>query len=80
MRQRDKERIKRRHGLFIAMQRVTKKLAVVNEMIMKASMDTRVCYRVKEYVKIVFRKSKMIKGKGLAILKEKMEAFDQKKK
>ena len=48
-------------------------------MIMKASMDTGACYRIKKYAEIVFRKGKMIKGEGLAVLEEKMDALDPNK-
>ena len=33
-----------------------RKLEVVNEMIVKASMETRMCYGVTKYAEIVFRK------------------------
>ena len=48
-------------------------------MIVKASMDTGVCYGVKKCGDIVFRKGKMIKGEGLAVLEEKMDALDPNK-
>ena len=48
-------------------------------MIVKASIDTGACYRVKKCAEIVFRKSKMIKGEGLAVLEEKMDALDPNK-
>ena len=34
-------------------------------------MDTGTCYKVTEYPKIAFRKDKMLKGEGLAVLEEK---------
>ena len=52
------------------------KLEVVNEIIVKASMDTGACYGVKKCAEIVFKKGKMVKGIGLAVLEEKMKAFD----
>ena len=48
-------------------------------MILKASMDTGKCYGVKKCAEIVFRKRKMIKVEGLAVLEEKMDALDRKK-
>ena len=63
---RDEERVKRTHSLFIddlkIYQECYRKLEVVNEMIVKASMDTAACYGVKKCAEIVFRNSKMIKG------------------
>ena len=80
---RDKGRVKRTHSLFIndlkIYQESHRKLEVVNEMIMKASIDTGACYGVKKCAEIVFRKSKMIKGEGLAVLEEKMDALDPNK-
>ena len=48
-------------------------------MIVTASMDTGACYRIKKCAEIVFRKSKMIKGEGLAVLEEQMDALDPNK-
>ena len=42
-------------------------------------MDTGGCYGVKKCVEIAFRKGKMIKGEGLAVLEEKMDALDPNK-
>ena len=39
-------------------------------------MDTGACYGVRKCAEIVFRKDKMIKGEGLAVLEEKMDALD----
>ena len=62
------------HSLFVdnpqIYQESHQKLEVVNEMIMKASMDTGACSDVKIYAGIIFRKGKMIKGE--AILEDKM--------
>ena len=55
------------------------KLVIVNEMIVKASMDTGACYGVKKCAEVVFRRGKMIKGEGLTVLEEKMEALDPEK-
>ena len=51
----------------------------MNEMIVKASMDTGACYGVNKCAEIVFRKGKMIKGEGLSVLEEKMDALDPNK-
>ena len=51
----------------------------MNEMIVKASMDTGACYGVKKCAEIVFRNGKMIKGEGLDVLEEKMDALDPNK-
>ena len=83
MGRRDEERVKRTHSLFIDDLKIYneshRKLEVVNEMIVKARMDTGACYRVKKSAEIVFRKGKMIKGEGLAVLEEKMDALDPNK-
>ena len=42
-------------------------------------MDTGACYGVKNCTEIVFKKDKIIKGEGLTVLEEKMEALDQNK-
>ena len=77
---RDEERVKRTHSLFTGdlkiYQESHRKLEVVNEMIVKASMDTGACYGVEKCAEIVFRKGKMIKGEGLAVLEVKMDAID----
>ena len=38
---------------------------------MKATTDTGTCYGLEEFAKIAFRKDKMFKGEGLAVLEEK---------
>ena len=72
--------VKRTHSLFVdnlkMYQENHQKLEVVNEIIVKASMDTGACYGVKKCVEIVFKKSKMVKGIGLTVLEEKMKALD----
>ena len=55
------------------------KLEIVSEMIVKASMDTGACYGVKKCAEVVFRRDKMIKGEGLTVLEEKIEASDPEK-
>ena len=42
-------------------------------------MDTGACYGVKRCAEIVFKKGKMIKGEGLTVLEEKIEALDPNK-
>ena len=48
-------------------------------MIVKASMNTEACFGVKKCAESVFRKGKMIKGEGSAVLEEKMDALDPNK-
>ena len=52
----------------------------MNEMIVKASLDTGACYVVKKYAEFVFRKGKIMKEERLAIFKEKIDALDPNKK
>ena len=42
-------------------------------------MNTGACYGVKKCTEIVFRKGKMVKGEGLAVLEEKMKALEPEK-
>ena len=83
MGQKDEERVKRTHSLFIddpkTYQENQQKLEIANETIVKASMDTGACYGVKKCAEIVFKKGKMFKGEGLTVLEEKMEALDPNK-
>ena len=83
MGQKDEERVKRTHSLFIddlkTYQENQQKLEIANETIVKASMDTGACYGVKKCAEIVFKKGKMIKGEGLTVLEERMEALDPNK-
>ena len=71
---------KRMHSFFIddfnIYQQTHQKLQIVNEMIVKASMDTGACYGVKKCAEIVFRKGKMVKSEGLQVLEKKMNALD----
>lgn len=48
---------------------------MVNEMIVKAIMDTGACYTVEKCAEIVFKKVKRITGEGLTVLEENMEAL-----
>ena len=79
MGQKGEERVKRTHSLFVddlkIYQESHKKLEIVNEMIVKARMDTG----VKKCAEVVFRRGKMIKGEGLTVFEEKMEALDPEK-
>ena len=52
------------------------KLEIVNEMIVKASMDTGACHGVKKCAEVIFKNGKMVKGEGLAVLEERMKALD----
>ena len=83
MGQKDEERVKRTHSLFIddlkTYQENQQKLEIANETIVKASIDTGACYGVKKCTEIVFKKGKMIKGEGLTVLEEKMKALDPNK-
>ena len=61
----------RTHSFFIDDLKV-----YVNEMIVKASMDTGACYGVKKCADVIFKNGKMVKGEGLAVLEERMKALD----
>ena len=56
------QRVKRTHSLFVddlkIYQESHQNLEIINEMIVKASMDTGACYGVKKCAWIVFRKGK----------------------
>ena len=75
--------VKRTHSLFIddlkVYQENHQKLEIENEMIVQASRDTGACYGVKKCAEVVFRKGKMVKGEGLTVLEEKMQAMDPEK-
>ena len=81
MGRREKETVKRIQSIddLKIYQESHRKPEVVNEMIVKASMATGVCYGVKNCVEVVFTKGKIIKGEGLAVLEEKMDALDPNK-
>ena len=72
--------VKRTHSLFIdglkVYQENHKKLEIVNEIIVKASMDTGACYGVTKCAEVVFKNGKMVEGDGLTVLEEKMKALD----
>ena len=75
-----RECIKRTHSLFIddlmVYQEYHHKMEIANEMIVKVSMDTGVCYGVKKCAEIVIKEGKMVKGERLPVLEEKMKALD----
>ena len=48
----------------------------INEVIVQASHDTGACYGVSKCAKIVFERSKMVRGEGLEVLKERMKMMD----
>ena len=70
----------RTHSLFIddlkVYQENHKKLEVANGIIVEASHDTGACYGVKKCAEVVYKRGKMIKGEGLAILEETMKSLD----
>ena len=71
--------IKRTHSFFIdglkVHQENHQKLKIVNEKIVKASMDTGACYGVKKCVRVIFKNGKVVKGEELAILEERVKAL-----
>ena len=75
--------IKRTHSFFIddlkVYQESHEKMQIVNETIVKASMDTGACYGVNKCAEIVFKEGKMVKGEGLAVLDERMKTLDPSK-
>ena len=66
-------KVKRTHSLFVD---DPFNLEKVDEIIVKASMETEACYGVKKCTGIVFRKDKMIKGERFTVSEDKMEALD----
>ena len=54
-------------------------MEAANEIIVKASDDTRAVYGVKKWAEIVFRRGKMTKGESLTILHERAETLDPEK-
>ena len=81
--QRGKENVKRTHSIFIydlnIYQDSHQKSEVVNEMFVKASMDTGACYGVKKCADILFRKGNIIKEEEWAVLEEKLDTLDSNK-
>ena len=72
--------LKKMHSLFIddlkVYQENHEKLKIVNETIVKASLDTGACYGVKKCAEIVFKRGRMIRAEWLEVLAEKMKALD----
>ena len=81
--QRGKKNVKRTHSIFIydlnIYQDSHQKFEVVNEMFLKASMDTGACYGVKKCADILFRKGNMIKEEEWAVLEKKLDTLDSNK-
>ena len=81
--QRGKENVKRTHSIFIydlnIYQDSHQKSEVVNEMFVKASMDTGACYGLKKCADILFRKGNIIKEEEWAVLEEKLDTLDSNK-
>ena len=48
----------------------------VNEVIVQGSHNTSACYGVSKWAEIVFERDKMVKGKGLEVLEERMKTMD----
>jgi len=72
--------IRRTHSLFIddfkGYAKSEQELEVMNEMIVKASSDTGAVYGVKKCAEVVYKRGKMVKGEGLQVLEERMQALD----
>ena len=72
--------VRRTHSLFIDDLKIYasghEQLKVMNETIVLASEDTGAMYGVKKCAEIVYRRGKMVKGEGLDILEERMQALD----
>ena len=72
--------VKRTHSFFIDDLKVYQEnhnsLEAVNEMIVKTSHDTGAYYGVTKYGEVVFEHGKMVKGKELDVLDERMNALD----
>ena len=49
---------------------------MASEIVVQASMDTEAVYGVKKCAQMVFKKGKMVKGKVLWIMEERMKAID----
>ena len=72
--------VKRTHSLFVdelkSYQESHNALKNVNEIIVQASHDTGVCYGVSKGGEIIFEHGKMVRGKGLQVLEERMTTMD----
>ena len=71
--------VSRTHDLFVDDLKVYQEsheiLRDVNEVIVQASHDTGACYGVSKCAEIVFERGKMVKGKGLEILEERIKVI-----
>jgi len=72
--------VRRTHSLFIDDLKIYAKsheeLEVMNEIIVLASSDTGALYGVNKCAEVVFKRGKMVKGEGLEVLEERMQALD----
>ena len=70
----------RTHSLFVDDLKVYQEsheiLRDVNEVIVQASHDTGACYGVSKCAEIVFERGKMVRGKRLEVLEERMKTMD----
>ena len=75
-----KRDVKGTHSLFIddlkLYQENHKTLKDVNQMILQASNDTGACHGVAKCAEIIFERGKLVRGKGLQVLNERMKATD----
>ena len=72
--------VKRTHSLFVDNLKVYQEshnvLKNVNEIIVQASHNTGACYGVLKCAKIIFEHDKMVRGKDLQVLEERMKTMD----
>ena len=72
--------VKRTHSLFVDNLKVYQEshnaLKNVNEIIVQTSHDTGACYRVLKCAKIIFEHDKMVRGKDLQVLEERMKTME----
>ena len=70
----------RTHSLFIddlkTYQENHVKLELANNILVQASLDTGAMYEVKKFAEITFERGKMVKGNGLQIMGERIEALN----
>lgn len=72
--------LKLTHSLFIDdlkdYQKNHELLSTLNEMIVKASDDTEVCYRMRKYAEMIFEHGKIVKENGMDLGEERMRTLD----
>ena len=72
--------VSRTHSLFVddlnVYQESHEILRDVNEIIVQASHDTGACYEVSKSAEVAFERGKMVRGEGLEVLEERMNAID----